>query len=58
MNRIAGRHFNAGLRAIFFAIAYLGWFLGPYALIATTVAVVAVLANRQFRSDARDAAGM
>ena len=55
MNRIAARHFNSGLRAIFFGIAYLGWFLGPYVLMATTVCVVAILAHRQFFSDAHDA---
>jgi hypothetical protein len=25
----AGRHFNRGQRAFFFALGYLGWFLGP-----------------------------
>ncbi|EAU42797.1 hypothetical protein FP2506_08146 [Fulvimarina pelagi HTCC2506] len=52
MNVVAGHNFNAGLRAIFFALAYLGWFLGPYVLIASTVFVVAIIANRQFRSPA------
>lgn len=55
MNRIAARHFNSGLRAIFFGIAYLGWFLGPFVLMATTTGVLAVIAHRQFRSDAHDA---
>lgn len=55
MNRIAGRHFNAGLRTIFFGLAYLGWFLGPYVLMLTTVSVFAVLTQRQFSSDAHDA---
>lgn len=55
MNRIAARHFNSGLRAIFFAIAYLGWFLGPYVLMVTTLAVLIVIAHRQFFSDAHDA---
>ncbi|WAP67288.1 DUF599 domain-containing protein [Jiella pelagia] len=52
INRIAGRHFNSGLRAIFFAVAYLGWLIGPYVLIASTAFVVAILVNRQFRSPA------
>ncbi|HEX2017863.1 MAG TPA: DUF599 family protein [Aurantimonas sp.] len=55
LNQIAGRNFNTGLRAIFFAIAYLGWFLGPYALVVSTVVVVAIIANRQYRSAAHDA---
>ncbi|MDY8109589.1 DUF599 family protein [Fulvimarina sp. 2208YS6-2-32] len=52
MNVVAGYNFNAGLRAIFFALAYLGWFLGPYTLVVSTILVVAIIANRQFRSPA------
>jgi uncharacterized membrane protein len=51
----AGRHFNRGQRAFFFALGYLGWFIGPWALIASTAAVVAVMLWRQFASDARRA---
>ena len=29
MNVAGGRHFNRGQRAFFFALAYMGWFLGP-----------------------------
>ncbi|RAI39041.1 DUF599 domain-containing protein [Rhodoplanes roseus] len=49
--RSAGLHFNRGQRALFFALAYLGWFVGPWVLIASTVAVVAVVWHRQFASD-------
>ncbi|SDO10950.1 DUF599 domain-containing protein [Aureimonas jatrophae] len=52
MNRIAGRNFNAGLRAVFFGLAYLGWFVGPVVLAATTLIVVLTLLRRQFLSDA------
>ncbi len=55
MNIAAGSHFTRGQRALFFALAYFGWFLGPYAFMATTLAVMAVMAARQFRSDARRA---
>jgi len=55
LNQLAGKHFNSGLRAVFFAIAYLGWFLGPTALVAATVLVVVILAHRQFMSNARRA---
>jgi len=51
----AGRHFNHGQRAFFFALGYLGWFVSPYAFIATTAAVVCVMWFRQFKSDARRA---
>ena len=52
MNVIAGRHFNTGLRTIFFGVAYLGWFLGPYVLIATTIGLTIILFRRQYFSDA------
>lgn len=55
MNVLAGKHFSAGLRAVFFSVAYLGWFVDAYALIATTVLLLAVLTRRQFFSAARAA---
>jgi uncharacterized membrane protein len=55
MNIAAGRHFNRGLRAFFFAVAYLGWFVSPYVLIAATLLTLGVMWQRQFASDARDA---
>jgi uncharacterized membrane protein len=51
----AGRHFNRGQRAFFFALAYLGWFISPWVLIATTAAAVIVMWTRQFASDAQHA---
>mgnify|MGYP000184390016 CR=1 FL=1 len=48
----AGRHFNRGQRAIFFALGYLGWFISPWALFITTGAVVVVIWRRQFASNA------
>jgi uncharacterized membrane protein len=56
MNVSAARHFNRGLRAYFFALAYLGWFAGPIAFIATTLLVAGVLWRRQFASDSFAAA--
>lgn len=55
MNISAGRHFNRGLRALFFALAYLGWLGGPWALMITTVGVLIVLFRRQFASDSLNA---
>ncbi|MCQ8782478.1 DUF599 domain-containing protein [Mangrovibrevibacter kandeliae] len=57
MNQLAALNFNAGLRAVFFALAYLGWFVGPYVLMLMTVLVIAILGNRQFFSAARYAVG-
>jgi uncharacterized membrane protein len=55
MFQSAGRHFNRGQRGFFLALGYLGWFAGPYVLMITTTAVVAVLWRRQFLSQARKA---
>lgn len=52
MNIAAGRHFNRGQRAFFFALAYLGWFLGPVTFLAFTGAVLVAMYRRQFASDA------
>jgi uncharacterized membrane protein len=49
--RSAGRHFNHGQRALFFALAYLGWFIHPWTLIASTAAVLVVMMTRQFASE-------
>jgi uncharacterized membrane protein len=51
----AGRHFNRGQRGFFLALGYLGWFAGPYVLMISTAAVVAVLWRRQFASASRRA---
>jgi uncharacterized membrane protein len=55
MNIVAGRHFNRGQRAFFFALAYLGWFISAYVFMAATGAVLYVMWRRQFASDARAA---
>ena len=52
MNIAAGRHFNRGQRAFFFALAYLGWFLGAVAFLVFTAAVLTAMWRRQFASDA------
>jgi uncharacterized membrane protein len=54
----AGRHFNRGQRAFFFALGYLGWFVSPWLFVATTVGIVIVLWRRQHKSDAFLAMGM
>ncbi|MGI3902587.1 MAG: DUF599 domain-containing protein [Janthinobacterium lividum] len=58
MHIVAGRHFNRGQRAFFFALAYLGWFVGPLILIATTIVVVVAILIRQFASDALKAVSL
>src|ERR1700675_769718 len=51
----AGRHFNRGQRAFFFALGYLGWFLGPVPFALSTAGILIVMWRRQFASDARKA---
>jgi len=53
MNVLAGRHFTSGLRGIFFALGYMGWFIGPVAFIVATIFVLLVLSRRQYFSHAR-----
>ena len=53
--RSAGQHFNRGQRGFFLALGYLGWFAGPYVLMATTAAVIVVMWRRQFASESRRA---
>ncbi|MCX5515252.1 DUF599 domain-containing protein [Kaistia algarum] len=49
---IAGRHFNHGLRAFFFAIGYLGWFINGWVFMLATATIFSVQAYRQFLSPA------
>ena len=53
VNILAGKHFNAGQRGVFFSIGYLGWFIGPAFLVLTTLLLLCVLMRRQFFSAAR-----
>ncbi|MDB5569934.1 MAG: hypothetical protein JWN93_1117 [Hyphomicrobiales bacterium] len=55
MGIVAARHFTRGQRAFFFALAYLGWFLGPWVFIAMTTFVLLVMWARQYTSGAREA---
>jgi len=55
MNIIAASHFNMGLRAIFYSIGYLGWFVSPWLFMVSTLLVFIVLLRRQFFSNARKA---
>ncbi|MBW8910267.1 MAG: DUF599 family protein, partial [Mesorhizobium sp.] len=47
--------FNSGLRAVFFSIGYLGWFVDPMVFVLSTLLLLAVLVRRQFFSAARQA---
>ncbi len=49
----AARSFNRALRATYFALASLAWFLGPITLILGTAITVGVLYRREFASHSR-----
>lgn len=46
----AGSNFNNGLRAYYFGLAALAWFLHPWLMIVTTAWVIYVLYGREFNS--------
>lgn len=53
INITAARSFNRGLKSIYFALAALGWLLGPWGLLAGTVLATGVLLRREFASHSR-----
>ena len=53
LNITAAKSFNRGLRSIYFALGALGWLLGPWGLIATTLVTTGVLFRRDFASASR-----
>src|ERR1700757_1179035 len=48
----AGRHFNRGQRAFFFALGYLGWFVSPWVLFISTAGGVLLPWPRKFAPSA------
>jgi uncharacterized membrane protein len=54
LNIRAAYNFNRGLRSMYFALAALGWLIGPFGLMAATVVVTLVLWSREFTSLSRD----
>ena len=53
INITAAKSFNRGLRSIYFALAALGWLLGPWGLLAGTVLATGILIRREFASLSR-----
>ena len=52
LSNLAARHFNDGMRAYYFALAELSWFLHPLAFMLATAWVILVLYRREFHSKA------
>lgn len=53
INITAAKGFNRGLRSIYFALASLGWLLGPWGLLTGTLLAAAILLRREFASASR-----
>jgi len=53
INSLGGRHFNAGLRGIFFGLGYMGWFLDSTIFLISTTLTVGVMIRRQYFSTTR-----
>lgn len=53
VNITAARSFNRGLRSIYFALAALAGLAGPWAMLAATLAAVAIQIRREFASESR-----
>ena len=53
INIAAAKSFNRGLRSIYFALAALGWLLGPWGMLAGTVLAAGLLLRREFASQSR-----
>src|SRR3989338_1126752 len=49
---LASKDFNQGLRAYYFSLAALSWFVNPWVFIAATTLVIAVLYWREYHSEA------
>ena len=53
INITAARSFNRGLKSIYFALAALGWLLGPWGLLVGTALATGILLRREFASHSR-----
>jgi uncharacterized membrane protein len=53
MLSLALTSFNGGIRAFYFAVAWLAWFIHPFAFVAITALMTGLLYWRQTRSDSK-----
>ena len=52
MNALGARNFNSGVRAYYFSVATVAWFVSEWLPIITCVATILILAHREFFSSA------
>ncbi|WP_246018288.1 DUF599 domain-containing protein [Pelagibacterium montanilacus] len=53
INGMAAKSFNSGIRAYYFAVPMVAWFVSSWASVAATVLTIAVLVHREYFSEAR-----
>lgn len=53
INAMAAQSFNTGIRAYYFAIPMVAWFVSSWAAIFVTIATMALLLHREYFSNAR-----
>jgi uncharacterized membrane protein len=56
MNALGARNFNSGVRAYYFSVATVAWFVNDWLPIAVSLATVGILAHREFFSSAHRSA--
>ncbi|WP_274425986.1 DUF599 domain-containing protein [Chelativorans sp. YIM 93263] len=54
LNTLGARNFNQGIRAYYFALGMLAWFISPVGSIVVTIAIFALILYREFYSAARE----
>lgn len=52
LNSLAAKNFNNGIRAYYFAVPAVAWFVSPWAAIAITMVTTAFIVHREFFSSA------
>lgn len=52
MNALGARNFNSGIRAYYFAVATVAWFVSEWLAVAACLATILILAHREFFSTA------
>ena len=56
INALGAQNFNSGVRAYYFSVATIAWFVSEWLALAACIAVILVLAQREFFSTAHRAA--
>src|SRR5690606_26399689 len=52
MNALGAKNFNSGIRAYYFSVSTVAWFVSEWLAVATCVATVLIIAHREFFSSA------